>query len=500
MTEKLMGVVLAVTLTLAGIIMGKDLLALLLWWLCILIMGWIFLPAAGRVFARFFDRGYLFSKTIGLALTSYAVWLCSSLGIASFSRTAITAALIAAAGGLWLLFKGSRTGIGLTKTHFRIFLCEEVLFLSGLVAWSCIRGLQPDIHGLEKFMNYGFVNAILRTRFMPPPDMWFAGESINYYYFGHLICAMLIKLTGITPSVAYNLMIATLFSLTFSLVFSLAGNLVFLQGRQAVKKVIAGGLIAALLVACGGNLHTCIYAHLLPLAKRADLYGGEIKSYWYPDATRYIGYNPPTDDKTIHEFPCYSFVVSDLHSHVLSIPFVISFIALLLAWFVSPAGTRDTRQGGQGFYQPALLFLLCALLLALFYMTNPWDLPIYLMVAGFVVLCTKRAPFQSRWKTAAALILPCLAIVALAAVMVIPFLLHFKPFSQGLGFTHARSPLYQLMVLWGYQLLFVICFAVVLLYQRRSTHLHDGNSKTAGSSDVFVLILFFSAASVNHPA
>ena len=494
MTRKLLYSFTAFILILAGIFMGRDLLALLRWWLCILIVGWIFLPLTGRVFARFFDGGYLFSKTIGLALITYGIWLCSSLRILPFSLPAIVALLIAACSMVFLLLKGYRTTKGMVKSRYRIFLCEEVLFLSGLVAWSCIRGLQPDIHGLEKFMNYGFVNAILRTRFMPPPDMWFAGESINYYYFGHLICAMLIKLTGITPSVAYNLMIATLFSLTFSLVFSLAGNLVFLQGKQAVKKVIAGGLIAALLVACGGNLHTFIYAHLLPLAKRADLYGGEIKSYWYPDATRYIGYNPPTDDKTIHEFPCYSFVVSDLHSHVLSIPFVISFIALLLAWFVSPAGPRDTRQGSQGFYKPALLFLWCALLFALFYMTNPWDLPIYLMVAGFVVLCTKRAPVQSRWKTPAALILPCLAIVALAAVLVIPFLLHFKPFSQGLGFTHARSPLYQLMVLWGYQLFFVICFAVMFLAQRRSVHLRDKGRESAGSPDAFVLILFFSAA------
>ena len=49
----------------------------------------------------------------------------------------------------------------------------------------------------------------------------------------------------------------------------------------------------------------------------------ETASYWFPDATRYIGYNPVNDsDKTIHEFPCYSFVLGDLHAHVVNVMFV----------------------------------------------------------------------------------------------------------------------------------------------------------------------------------
>ena len=55
--------------------------------------------------------------------------------------------------------------------------------------------------------------------------------------------------------------------------------------------------------------------------------------YWFPDATRYIGYNPETRDKTIHEFPVYSFVVSDLHAHVINMVFVLSLLALLIAVF-----------------------------------------------------------------------------------------------------------------------------------------------------------------------
>ena len=58
-----------------------------------------------------------------------------------------------------------------------------------------------------------------------------------------------------------------------------------------------------------------------------------MSSYWFPDATRYIGYNPyREEDRTIHEFPCYSFVLGDLHAHVVNIIFVLLVIALLYVW------------------------------------------------------------------------------------------------------------------------------------------------------------------------
>lgn len=40
-------------------------------------------------------------------------------------------------------------------------------------------------------------------------------------------------------------------------------------------------------------------------------------AYWFPSSTRYIGYDPLVEnDRTIHEFPSYSFVLGDLHAHV----------------------------------------------------------------------------------------------------------------------------------------------------------------------------------------
>jgi uncharacterized membrane protein len=79
------------------------------------------------------------------------------------------------------------------------FLRAEASFALPFVAYLAMRGFNHDIYGLEKFMDFGFVNAALASPTMPPPDPWLAGATINYYYFGHVVAAFLIALTGVPP-------------------------------------------------------------------------------------------------------------------------------------------------------------------------------------------------------------------------------------------------------------------------------------------------------------
>jgi hypothetical protein len=51
------------------------------WWIIIQLFGLAALPLSRRVFAWLPDRGYAFSKTIGLLLVSYLLWLGASTGI-----------------------------------------------------------------------------------------------------------------------------------------------------------------------------------------------------------------------------------------------------------------------------------------------------------------------------------------------------------------------------------------------------------------------------------
>jgi len=61
---------------------------------------------------------------------------------------------------------------------------------------------------------------------------------------------------------------------------------------------------------------------------------GNFQTYWYPDATRFIVEKFGAMDNTIHEFPIYSFIVADLHGHLLNLPFVLLFIGMLLRLFL----------------------------------------------------------------------------------------------------------------------------------------------------------------------
>ena len=82
-------------------------------------------------------------------------------------------------------------------------------------------------------MEFAFLNAILRSPTFPPIDPYFAGGTINYYYFGHYLVALLVKLTGIWSSVAFNLAIPTVFALTIANTFSLGANLAAGLGDRA---------------------------------------------------------------------------------------------------------------------------------------------------------------------------------------------------------------------------------------------------------------------------
>lgn len=133
------------------------------------------------------------------------------------------------------------------------------------------------------------------------------------------------------------------------------------------------GILAGISVSIAGNMHYVVYGQIIPFIRK--LKGEEVSSYWFPDATRYIGFNPDVEDKTIHEFPCYSFVLGDLHAHVVDIMFVLLLLGLLYAWMKK---VRTTELSGESmrrkqFWKKQLLMpqlLAAGALLGMFHWTK----------------------------------------------------------------------------------------------------------------------------------
>ncbi|KXK10483.1 MAG: hypothetical protein UZ22_OP11002000787 [Microgenomates bacterium OLB23] len=275
-----------------------------------------------------------------------------------------------------------------TKDQFtfsKLWIFEEVLFFCALFAWAYVRGQEPSIRGLEKFMDFGFTNSALRGEYFPPKDMWLAGKSINYYYFGHVTGAVLTRLSNIPSYIAYNLILASIFAFGMVQSFSIALNIAYVGFKKHAKLALLTATIAMFLVNLGGNLHTAYSLtegypnekpvplwELAPKYTVADLaspvasFEKLAENYWYPNATRFI-------PLTIHEFPIYSYVVADLHGHVYDIPFVLLTLALL--WLFFEGSTRKND------YIPQWLYaLLLGFMAAIHYMTNAFDAPIYLIL------------------------------------------------------------------------------------------------------------------------
>lgn len=445
-------------------LLGHDLVNVLVWWLALFALGVLFLPVTARVFSRFFDFGYPFSKVLGLAVVAYGSWLASSLRLLPFSRGSLVVCVLASALVVYSRKRNRDKLVELMRGPKRLFLLEEAAFLIVLVSWAYLRGVRPEILGLEKFMDFGFSASIARSRYMPPGDMWFAGESLNYYYFGHYVLAMLSKLSGIRLAVAYNLMIATLAALCFCLTFSLTANLVHATKRASLKQVWLAGALSAVLLTFGGNLHPFVFAYVAPLMETLkpatdDPASGGTRRYWYSDATRYVGYNPPTHERTIHEFPFYSFVVADLHAHVSSLPFVLTFLALLAAFLLEPA-TPSQHVSVLARAGPLRFALWVGLALTVMRMTNAWDLPIYGFIA-LVVLFTRSILVYSLARGSWVTVLTFGATLVVMWLSSLPFTFHFQNHYGRLGWVEGTTPFHQLLVLWGVPLTFVFLYFLV---------------------------------------
>lgn len=472
-------------------LLGADNVPFLKWWLMVLILGLGYYPLGAVLFSSLRDRGYIFSKVLGIGLAGFLTWVLVVCGAAKFTSGAVIAVTAVSMALCWILYikKAEKKTLDLD-----LVLGEELIFLAFFLLWTYFAGFRPEAKGTEKFMDYGFMAAMTRSDTLPARDLWYSAGNMNYYYGGQYYAVFLTKLSFTRIQETYNLMRTLVAAFAFVLPF----NLVFHMIREIPRKVKAvpgwiaalGGLLAGAAVSLAGNMHYVLYGLFGDVFKLSGY-----EDYWFPNSTRYIGHNPLTDDQCIHEFPSYSFVLGDLHAHVVNVMFVLLTVGILYAWM---KGIREREEEGQAFSAKKLLLepavIACGVLTGIFHWTNYWDFVIYTTAALICIFFTAMYRYRGQAKAvAAATVLQTAEVFVLGTLAALPFTSSFETMVSGIAFSKYHTVLYQFLILWGlpFALVLILLLAVLIKYLRayRGPGRFREFFRRVSLSDTFALIL-----------
>ena len=465
---------------------------LLAWLIFIEGVALLALPLTLVLFRPLADRGYLFSKALGLLAVALVVWLLASLHWMPFSRGSIGLALLLVGGvSVIALVRHREQLVDFVRRRWRILLAGEVIFLLAFLALVAVRMANPDLwhpwRGGEKPMELAYLNAVLKSSYMPPYDPWFGGGYLNYYYWGQFLVATLIKGTGIDPRVAFNLAVPLFFALTiagaFSIVYNLAeGTLRNVRAGYAHRPDKSGtgiegsdSLVAAdvpeggsrwrhwspVLAGIGGALFVAVLGNLdgaIQLGEglwRTVVLSTPFGEFDFWRSSRMMPPDPPGFEVT--EFPFFTFLLADLHPSLMSIPFTLLAVALALAVVLgasrngveqeSAAGAL--QRDGWGIGELARLAVLGMAVGAL-RLINTWDYPTYMVVAVAAVLIASY--FRSGGLGLLMLLesgVKSVFVFLVGYLLFLPFHLNYEVFFRSLEATTNQTVLWQFLAITG---------------------------------------------------
>ncbi len=497
----------------------------LAWLLVVEGLALLALPLTMWLMRPLSDRGYLFSKAIGILFVSIIVWLLASLQWVGFSprSIALAALILAAVSAVVLMYRRDEI-VGFIRRRWSLILIGEIVFLAAFFAFLGLRMANPDLwhpfRGGEKPMDLAYLNAVTRSTIMPPLDPWFSGGFLNYYYFGQFITGTLIKATGIDVRIAYNLAIPLFFALTAGGAFSLVYNLTEasrrrLRPRPTVPFVspaggsgtepsdadhqsdersredairaypvsgehrslpawgpIWAGLVGVAFVAVLGNLDGAIQVGEGVVNVARGLPFGEF-DFWR--SSRMMAPDPPGFE--INEFPFFTFLFADLHAHLMAIPFTLLALGLALAVVLRRGGKALSQSTVAGSVSLSWLALLAALgvVVGALRVINTWDYPTYLVVAIAAVFLA--GYFRHGGLGLSMLIRPAMeaAFVFLVGYLVfLPFHLRYEVFFSSLETTTNTTVLWQFLAISGLPV-----FIIGSFYLRETWSVHGASLRRA---------------------
>jgi YYY domain-containing protein len=357
-------------------------------------------------------------RIAGLVLAAFPAWWAGTAGFRAWRAIGFGVLVLGAAWGLGVLWQRRRA--------WREILAAEAVTIGAALLILFVRLDHPQIAGQEKPMDVGIFSTLLRAEGFPPPDMWLAGETLPYYYWGALLWTVPISLSGLPMEFAYNLIVALIGAMVAAGMWALG------------RRLSGGGHLAGLVAAFFG-----VFAGT-PDGLRQLLAGVGVRHVNIWTSSR-------QDPDVITEFPLFTAWLGDLHPHLLSMP--IACVAILLAWYLGKNGPR------------LLPVAVLAVLFGIAWAANPWCMPPTLAAAALMMLTGDgrfhwpRGEGLQRWFA--------VGLVAVGGWLAgAPFHLGFHPPFQGIKAVFAWTSPANLMLYGGSLLLPAFAAAIILLHRR----------------------------------
>ena len=515
--------------------------AFISWYIVITILGWLAFPLVYHLFPALADRGYALARALGLLIWGYVFWLFASLGFAQNDEGGLLLGLLVLVGlsgwafwtdhGRWTMVddQSSRDNppssmIEWISKNYKLILTTEILFLVAFAFMAFVRASNPEVTtaGGEKWMEVAFINAIMHSPTFPPQDPWLSGYAISYYYFGYVMAAVLAELTSVSAPVAHNLMLSLIFALSAIGAYGLLYDLLsaYRRWRGGMEQIgllpALGAFLAPLFLLITSNLEgffeslhskgigwtyqpdgtatspfwSWINLQVLTNPPSQPLSWVPSQYYWWWRASRVLQDYDLNGNRleVIDEFPFFSYLLGDLHPHVLAMPF--NLLALAVALNIFLGGWRgnidlffgELKINKTGFFTIALVLGGLAFL-------NTWDiLPGAALIIFSYALARVRDSGWGLERIEDVLLLGIPAVVA-AFLMYLPFFVGFDSQAGGIipNIMFVTSGAH-LWVMWG--ALFIPLLAY-LVYLWRS---HAPANWQASLLTVLCILVFLVAA------
>lgn len=380
----------------------SDLAAILRWYAVVSVVAVALLPFVGWLGAGLGPLRIGLVRPLSIVILTAVIWWPAGLLGLPFNTPVIVGALalLAAIGwGCWWRAGHPMLDIGW-------LVAFELVWLALFVGYAWFRGFNPDIANTEKPMEIALLTSVSRSSAVPAPDPWLSGWAINYYYFGYQVVSTIIRLSGVPAAIGFNLALATAFASVGTATMAAAGHIL----RLARGSRVAVGLAAALgplLVIFAGNLET---TRRLISEGRSVVDAGWWQGIGWQASRIIIDRNvfQPGDARpTINEFPAFSFVLGDLHPHVLTLPLLATVLALALSLLSDDIAPSRARLGGIG------------ALVGLLYASNSWDAPTGLAIVILMLGLANLGRLRS-WLVGSSIT------VTSAAIAALPFIAHYS--------------------------------------------------------------------------